>query len=408
MVAFHFPPLAGSSGIQRTLRFVQHLPRFGWQPIVLSAHPAAYERTSADLLDEVPEHAIVGRALALDSGRHLAVRGRRLNFLSMPDRWASWRFDAVRVGMRLVRQHRPDVIWSTYPIATAHLIGAELHRRTGIPWVADFRDPMAQVGYPPDPAVWKSFKRIEEVAAENADAMVFTTPGAVREYAGRYPAANGRMFLVENGYDEESFAACDAEGRGIEPLVPGRITLVHSGTVYREDRDPQPLLQALARLIRQGAVDARTLTVRFRATANDEFMCRLVQEQGIEDVVEIAPPIGYRAALREMLCADGLLLLQGPSCNDQIPAKVYEYLRARRPILALTDAAGDTARVLARAGVTGIARIDDPDTIASALAAFLASIRDGRAALPGEAAIHDASREIRTKALADVMAGLRH
>jgi hypothetical protein len=69
MVAFHFPPLAGSSGIQRTLRFVQHLPSFGWQPIVLSAHPTAYERTSEDLLGEIPKDVVVARAISAFSAR---------------------------------------------------------------------------------------------------------------------------------------------------------------------------------------------------------------------------------------------------------------------------------------------------------------------------------------------------
>ncbi|MBC7705319.1 MAG: glycosyltransferase, partial [Rhodoferax sp.] len=143
LIAYHFPPLAGSSGIQRTLRFVQHLPAFGWQPLVLSAQPRAYLRTSGDLGADVPAGTVVRRAFALDTARHLALHGRYIGAMARPDRWVSWKFDAVRQGLRMIREFRPDVIWSTYPIATAHLIGAELHRRSGIPWVADFRDPMA-------------------------------------------------------------------------------------------------------------------------------------------------------------------------------------------------------------------------------------------------------------------------
>ena len=75
MVAYHFPPLAGSSGIQRTLRFVQHLPALGWQPLVLTASPNAYERTSDDLLAEVPAGTVVRRAFALDTARHLQIGG---------------------------------------------------------------------------------------------------------------------------------------------------------------------------------------------------------------------------------------------------------------------------------------------------------------------------------------------
>ncbi|MBX3638145.1 MAG: glycosyltransferase, partial [Rubrivivax sp.] len=122
MVAYHFPPLAGSSGIQRTLRFVQQLPRFGWQPMVLTTQARAYEKTSDDLLPEVPDGTLVCRAFALDTARHLSIGGRYPGRLARPDRWITWRFDAVRQGLRLIREHRPDAIWSTYPIATAHRI----------------------------------------------------------------------------------------------------------------------------------------------------------------------------------------------------------------------------------------------------------------------------------------------
>ena len=76
MVAYHFPPLAGSSGIQRTLRFVQHLPSFGWQPLVLTADTRAYERTSPDLQEALPPGTVVERAFALDTARHLSIGGR--------------------------------------------------------------------------------------------------------------------------------------------------------------------------------------------------------------------------------------------------------------------------------------------------------------------------------------------
>src|SRR3954466_5766007 len=86
MVAFHFPPMAGSSGIQRTLRFARHLPSLGWEPLILTASPRAYERTSDDQIGEA-QGMIVERALAIDSARHLSIMGRYPSLAARPDRW---------------------------------------------------------------------------------------------------------------------------------------------------------------------------------------------------------------------------------------------------------------------------------------------------------------------------------
>ena len=403
MIAYHFPPLAGSSGIQRTLRFAQHLPAFGWEPAVLTADPRAYERTSHDLDADVPARMRVERAFALDAARQLSIAGRYPGFLARPDRWMTWKYAAVRAGMRLIRDWRPDVVWSTYPIATAHQIGIVLHRRSGLPWVADFRDPMAQEGYPADPRVWRSFKRIEEDALAHARFSVFTTPGAARVYRERYPACAGRVEVIENGYDEESFAGLDDAGALREPLTPGAITLLHSGIVYPSERDPTQLVEALSRLVEGGRLQRGALKVRFRASANDAMLAELARRHGVEDMIELLPPTPYRAALEEMLRADALLVLQASNCNEQIPAKLYEYLRTGRPILALTDPRGDTAGVMREAGIYSMAPLDRADAIADRLLGFLSDLRAGTAAKPATACVGRASRRERTRALADLL-----
>ena len=405
MIAYHFPPLAGSSGIQRTLRFVQHLPAFGWEALVLTTHPRAYERTSGNLDDQVPAGTLVCRAFALDTARHLAFRGRYPGVLARPDRWLSWKFDAVRQGLRMIRRYRPDAIWSTYPIATAHLIGNALQGKSGLPWVADFRDPMAQVGYPPDPQTWNSFKRIEEDAARAASRWVFTTPGAARVYRERYPAAAARMTVIENGYDEESFsgqAALSARGSDGGPLL-----LLHSGIVYPQERNPEQLFAALRQLRQAGRLSPADLRIRFRAAVHDDFLRAAAAARGVADFIEILPPIAYRDAVAEMLGAQALLVLQDADCNDQIPAKLYEYLRAGLPVLGLTDPAGDTAWVMRQAGLSAIARLDDASAIAAVLADFVADVRAGRAARPDQAAVAAASRRGRAESLAALLDGLK-
>ncbi|MCK7578194.1 MAG: hypothetical protein MZV65_22300 [Chromatiales bacterium] len=120
----------------------------------------------------------------------------------------------------MIRRYRPALIWSTYPIATAHWVGSLLQRLSGLPWIADFRDPMVADGYPTDPRTWRSFKRIEERnRLERARLSVFTTPGAMRDYAARYPQAAERLAVIENGYDEGAFTDLRS---GPSPLNPWR------------------------------------------------------------------------------------------------------------------------------------------------------------------------------------------
>jgi len=393
--------MSGGSGIQRTLRFVQHLPKMGWQPIVVSAEPRVYTQTCMDLMNDIPEGTIVQRAYALDTARDISFWGHYPRWLAIPDRWVSWRADAVRRGMRLIQEYRPDVIWSTYPIATAHLIGAELQHRTGLPWVTDFRDPMAQDDYPKDPATWRSFKRIEENAMLQAACCVFTTPGAARTYRLRYPAMARCMYLIENGFDEDSFAGLSRNNR---VLNLGKITLLHSGIVYPSERDPTQFFAALAQ-VHQHPFGKR-LRIRFRAAGHEKMLTDLAVRYGIKDMIELCQPLAYRSALTEMLCADGLLLMQAANCNDQIPAKFYEYLRANRPILGLTDPSGDTAQALRNAGINTIAPLDSVADIAELLPRFVMGVINSAADLPLPKVVKSASRQARTQELAELLDGV--
>jgi hypothetical protein len=404
MVAFHFPPMAGSSGIQRSLRFVQHLPSQGWDPIVLSAHPRAYDRTASDLSDQVPANVPVHRAFALDTARHLALGGRYPGALARPDRWSSWRLGAVPAGLALIRRHRPDVIWSTYPIATAHRIALTLHKLSNVPLVMDFRDPMAQQGYPADPQTWRSFNRIEQEAVRYASKLVFVTPGCQRRYRERYADVDTERFaLIENGFDEESFVEAE---RGWTPnaLNPGLLTMLHSGIVYPSERDPSALFDALGRMLRAGRIDASTLRIRFRAPLHSQLLERLAAQTGTGSLIEILPAVPYREALREMMCSDSLLVMQGANCNDQIPAKLYEYFRAGRPILGLADPDGDTGICMLRAGVRQVAPLEDTVCVEGALDQHLAEVRSQARAAPSSTFIASMSRRARSQTLAGLLA----
>jgi hypothetical protein len=149
------------------------------------------------------------------------------------------------------------------------------------------------------------------------------------------------------------------------------------------------------------------LRVRFRAPGNSLPLRDLVSQNDLEGIVEILPPIGYEAALREMICADGLIVMQSRGCNAQIPAKLYEYLRAGRPILALTEGTGDTAATLAAAGVKHFAPLDGETEISELLLRFVKHPEFRQELLPQELAVRTMSRWSRSVQLAQVLEDIR-
>lgn len=372
LIAYHFPPIRVSSGIQRTLSMARYLRENGWEPVILSITPKAYEMVSDDQLKDVPQDVTVRRAFGRDTARHLAISGRYPGFLALPDRWVSWFPWAVWEALRIIRREQPDLIWSTYPIATAHLIGVAVKRLSGLPWVADFRDSMTEENYPADRRRWKIYRWIESRAVSHADKVVFTAPGAQQMYQERYPQIDRSKFtVIPNGYDEEIFQA--AESR-LEPGQDGlgdQVVLLHSGVLYPSERDPTQFFDAVAELKTAGKLNAERIRIMLRATGHDHLFQPMIAERGIDDLISLEPGVGYEEALAEMLAVDGLLLFQASNCNHQIPAKVYEYFRTGKPIIALTDPAGDTAAMLREAGVSEVFALNDKEEIKTALLRYV-------------------------------------
>lgn len=410
MIAYHFPPLAGGSGILRTLGFARHLPDCGWQPLVLSPSALAYAQRGDSHLARIGAQATVRRTLALDAARHLAIGGRYPRCLALPDRWSSWWLSAVPAGLRMIRQYRPDAIWSTYPIATAHLIALTLQKLSGLPWIADQRDPMLDdsdplAPYPPEPRLHRMHAWIEQRIAARSAAIVCTTPGAIAAHQRRLVQVEGERFhLIENGHDDDEGAAPPDGPRGQR----SRFLLLHSGVIYPSERDPQALFEALARLRHDGVLHARNFQLMLRAAGHDAWLTGLLAQYGVQDLVTLAPLQPHHAALQEMQAADGLLLLQAANCNAQIPAKLYEYLRCRRPILALTDLAGDSAAKLRQCGIDTIGQLASSGDCARALLRFLELARAGGAPLASDSTIALQTRQARSRSLADLLDHVSH
>ena len=402
IIAYHFPPIQGSSGVHRTLGFARYLPASGWNVSILTVNPAAYEQVRTENMALVPPQTKVSRAIAFDARRHFSLWGKYPRLLALPDRWQSWILSGAAKGWLMIRKSRPDVIMSTYPIASAHAIGYLLHKTTRVPWIADFRDPMLQANLPVGQAQRRAFDWVERRVFSNATGITVTTSGCRDLYLGRYPDLSGdRIRVIPNGYDEEAFS--DIENHATAGPVARPLRLLHSGLLYQNDRNPDKFFRAMAELMREGKIDGSTVHVTLRASGHEQSYETQIGKYGLDQVVKLEPSIGYKSALAEMLSVDGLLIFQAASCNHQIPAKIYEYLYARKPILGLTDLQGDTGQLLQGLGIQHMAALDDTASIKAGLMNFIQAIKSESVQLPDKTVIENLSRRARTKELAQLL-----
>jgi glycosyltransferase involved in cell wall biosynthesis len=382
LIAYHFPPIQGSTGTSRTIAFSKFLQDFDWDVCVLTIQAKAYENVATENDILIPLNVQIQRAWGLDARHSLSIFGKYPLFLALPDRWQSWVLGGFLRGQRVIRAWRPDVMMTTYPIPSAHVIGWLLNKRFQIPWVAEFRDRMLQSDYPVGKWERWAFAKIEKQVFARAKEIVVTTDGCRQLYLNRYPAwEKSKITTISNGFDPDLF-----DGIPLQNPITKHDTLVllHSGLLYPSERNPTAFFKAVCSLQDTGLLETIKVEFHFRASGNEDEYLKIVNELGIDTYVRFFPPIPYAEAVAEMRTADALMIFQASNCNDQIPAKVYEYMYCQKPILALTDPAGDTGKLLSSVGVGGIAHLESSDEIKEHLTTFLRQLQTGSAFIVSE------------------------
>jgi glycosyltransferase involved in cell wall biosynthesis len=398
VVAYCFPP-NGAIGSFRTLRLVKQLVAEGWHTSVLTGAADSYpEGTLVDhqLLRQVPAETRVVPAAALRGLAALTRAVRRIGFrrrasaptqnpglpspaapatprlgiqaiiehlCGIPDSDAGWLLPAVVRGLIATWRQPPDVIFSSAPPWTGHLVAYLLASVLRRPWVADFRDPWTRGRWRNNrpPFVKRTLRVLERLTVAKADALTFTTRTVRDDFVGFYgPHLASKCHVISNGCDLDEFV-------NLVPQPTGeRFTLAHVGSLYG-GRNPIPLFKAIASALRTGALDPRhfTLLLVGPVTLKGLDAPALCRELGLGDVVEFVPSMSRRESLATMVSASALLLVQ-PDHPLAIPAKTYEYLAASKPILALAGE-GETATLVRASGRGVVVPPDDEAAIQRAL-----------------------------------------
>ncbi len=344
MIARDYPP-ANTAGALRPLKFARYLPEFGWQTSVVTVRAGFHPSTDPGLLRQIPRESRVYRAFGFDTKRVLAIRGRYPGFLALPDRSVSWLPCGVLAALRAVRRERIDALLSTSPPETAHCIGLLVQRITKLPWVVDLRDPWTAGPSNGRVSRWAN-RRLERQVVLAADRIVVPTPGLVEDLGTRFrEAADEKVRLVYNGYDEADFQELRAAGNGPAECF----TIAHVGQVHPVQRDPRRFLEAVRHSLDCGRLPTDTGVVFVGAGERAQRVAleRLAQRLGLGDIVRLVEWVSRQEALATMLRASVLLLLQGgDEFRTAIPSKAFEYLRSGRYILTVAPADSDTASLM--------------------------------------------------------------
>jgi len=368
LISPYFPPMS-RMGAKRALHLCRNLPGFGWEPVVLAAPPRD-GHVDPGLMDALPAGTVVshGYAGTLRSFAHRALRfeplpfeevqvgkatrlrerrifGQDVGFLTPLDQYVYDLPAAVREGVALVRRHGLRAIHVSADPWSGFLAGWFVHRRTGVPLVLDLRDPwslaagkMALRPAPTRAAVrWLEhavFKRAARIVLNNANACAAYRAA----YRGRIPES--RFTFVRNAFDVGLFSPARSR-------LPPEFRLLYFGRFQRFVR-PDVLLGAFRRFVDREGLAPADARLSFAGGLRRMDLAPIA-ELGLEDRVDYVGYVPYRDGLDALRSAHVLCLIVPPSCDIQIPGKFYDYLAARRPILAIS-ANDEVDRIIAETG----------------------------------------------------------
>ena len=351
VIAYYWPP-AGGPGVQRWLKFTKYLPESGIEPIVFVPKNADYPILDDSLLQEVPEHIKVikhpifepyklasifskGKTKRISSGiikkegkqsiieRFLLwVRG---NFF-IPDARKYWVKPSVRFLEKYIATNSIETIITTGPPHSVHLIGLRLKQLLQVQWIADFRDPWTNIGYHSElklsSSSQKKHLKLESQVLNRADKLVVTSQNTMNEFSAK---TNRPIRVITNGYD----------GDLPDVRLDNSFTISHIGSLLT-DRNPEALWKVLGELVLENEAFKEQLRIQLIGVVGEEVLSSM-NKNGLKSFVSNLGYMKHESVVGYQTKSQVLLLAEIDDAKTQgiIPGKLFEYMKANRPILAL-------------------------------------------------------------------------
>ena len=385
LVSYLFPP-TGGSGVQRPAKLAKYLPTFGWSIEVVTAGHHRFPWFDPSLLEDVPAdcrvHGIAGlepAALAKRIGSRFEDSiywrlARMTGWLGLGDGEALWVGPAARAALRRHREQPFDVLISTGPPHFAHRVAIRVARATGLPWVADLRDPLV-IDYDRTPMSRReasAMRRVEQAIMRQASLVVTTVPSLTEDLRGRYP---GRLpdsiWTVPNGFDRDDLRAALKTAAGARAEANDCV-FVAAGAWYGR-RELHRVVEPLQRVLERNPLWGGRVRLVMAGTLDGQQRQRWEGQRPAW--LTLAGYLDHASAIR-LVAGSACAIVAVPDCQTgrlTIPAKTFELLALPTHVLALVPPDSDTEQIVATAGASHVAPLEDSTMVASALEHIIGS-----------------------------------
>ncbi len=422
IITYYWPP-AGGAGVQRPLKFSQYLPKYGWQPVIFTAEDPHYPMEDQSLVDQIPEgleeitcpiwepYDLYRRFLGYKKEEKVQAgfieeeqkNNRLVNIakwvrgnLFIPDARRFWIRPATKKLLAYLEQDPVDVILSTGPPHSVHMIAKAIKNKLGVPWIADFRDPWTNIDFYDQLKLskWADKKHHDQERSVlgSADEVITVS----RQWAKELGEIAGKpVQVITNGFDAADF---QFEVKSLDQ----RFSISHVGTATK-DRNPYMLWKVLEKLSKEDSEFKEDLLIRFIGKT-DYSLFQSIKEHGLEDQLERVDHLPYTEAIQRAAQSQVLLLLVNDALNSvgRIPLKVFEYLPCRRPVLGIGLKSGDAATIIKETAAGEVFDFQDAVGIEAFVRAAYAAYREGTLQL-AERDFSAYSREVQSGMLASIL-----
>jgi glycosyltransferase involved in cell wall biosynthesis len=425
IIAYYFPPM-GMGGVQRATKFAKYLPSFGWKPFVLTVKEVEYLAKDPSLLEDLPPQVKVIRTGSFDPLRisfilksffkkrkqkekSVKKSTREISKLSswlfFPDSKIGWLPFALLSGLKIIRKERIDLIFTTSPPPSLHLVGYFLKLLTGKPWVADFRDPWIGFHYEDYPTpfhLWLK-NRLVGLITQNAKAIVSINEKITQRLFSLYPFIKN-IKTVPNGYDESDFNLSPAVKTDLKMQNSHSFIIAYLGT-FSPDHDPEPFLLGLRNLLDEKKALKEKIKLKHIGLCMGIDLDKLIKKYDLSEVVERRGYLPHKEALAQLQDVSLFLLTTSPSPEAEMisTSKLFEYMPLKQPVLAIVPPDGAASQIVSSLNLGKVVSPFDPIGIKQELFSFFSDWEKGSLSLNvDEGKIKIFSRKFLTSRLASL------